>query len=89
MTNYERGRAAEYKVVKRLREQGALIAQRSAGSHSPVDIWAVFPDHMLLVQVKKDDSPHRLDDFHALPVPAGVIKQLWHFTSKGLIVSPI
>ena len=39
--NYLKGRRKEYKIVKELKEQGFDIAQRSAGSHSPIDIFAV------------------------------------------------
>ena len=39
--NYVRGRDFEYKIVNRLKAEGFSIAVRSAGSHSPIDIWAV------------------------------------------------
>ena len=44
MTNimYRRGRAKEYRIMKKLREEGYQIVARSAGSHSPIDIWAIF-----------------------------------------------
>lgn len=52
--NYKKGRRKEYRICKKLREQGFDIAQRSAGSHSPVDIWAVDKDRkeILLIQSK-------------------------------------
>ena len=52
--NYRRGRRKEYRIVKRLREEGYNLVQRSAGSHSPVDIWAVNTEErrILLVQSK-------------------------------------
>ncbi|MFW6172574.1 MAG: hypothetical protein ACOC5T_02410 [Elusimicrobiota bacterium] len=56
-TNYQKGRAKEYRVIRKLEDQGFDIAQRSAGSHSPVDIWAVDTDRkkILLVQAKPSD----------------------------------
>ena len=41
-SQYRRGRSWEYEIVRRLRSDG-WIAQRSAGSHSLVDIWAIHP----------------------------------------------
>ena len=40
MTNYQRGRSAEYKAVKELQAAG-YIATRSAGSHGLWDVMAV------------------------------------------------
>ncbi|MDD5406993.1 MAG: hypothetical protein PHE73_08665 [Sulfurovaceae bacterium] len=39
-TNYSRGRAYEYKVIKEMEKNGWFCI-RSAGSHSPVDIIAL------------------------------------------------
>ena len=39
--NYNNGRAKEYRICTKLKEQGYDIAQRSAGSHSPVDVFAI------------------------------------------------
>ncbi len=43
MTNYARGSKFEYKVRDALKAQGAIYVCRSAGSHGPVDLIAVFP----------------------------------------------
>jgi len=60
--NYVKGRKKEYKICSRLKEEGFDIVQRTAGSHSPVDIIAINkklrvikliqskPDSMLLTQ---------------------------------------
>ena len=48
--NYITGRRKEYKIVKELKEQGYDLCQRSAGSHSEVDIFAI----------KKSDKTIRL-----------------------------
>lgn len=39
--NYIKGRRKEYEIVKKMKEQGCEIAQRSAGSHSPIDVFAI------------------------------------------------
>jgi len=39
--NYERGRRKEYKICEQLKEEGFDIVQRTAGSHSPIDIIAI------------------------------------------------
>ena len=41
-------------MKKRLLEMGALWVVRSYGSHGLFDLTAVFPDHVRLIQVKKD-----------------------------------
>ena len=39
--NYIKGRRKEYKICKKLIEKGFDIAQRTAGSHSPIDIIVI------------------------------------------------
>jgi Holliday junction resolvase-like predicted endonuclease len=55
--NYVKGRAREYRVIKRLHREGAVWVVRSYASHGPIDITAVFPDCVRLIQVKKDYLP--------------------------------
>lgn len=43
MTNYTKGRAFEYQVKKILEKDGQTV-WRTAGSHSPVDLIAVYKD---------------------------------------------
>ena len=52
--NYIRGRKKEYQICKELKDKGFVIAQRSAGSHSPIDIFAINPDTrtILFIQAK-------------------------------------
>ncbi|MCK9595428.1 MAG: hypothetical protein M0R35_07125 [Candidatus Omnitrophica bacterium] len=38
---YQQGRRKEYAICEKLREEGFDIVQRSAGSHSKVDIFAI------------------------------------------------
>ena len=42
-TNYERGRAFEYRVRDALTEKGAVAVVRSAGSKTKIDLVAMFP----------------------------------------------
>ena len=78
--NYNSGRACEYKVARRLKAEGAQIAQRSAGSHSPVDVWAVSKDgRSRLIQVKKDTASDRVDKLKELYVLPPTTKELWHW----------
>tara|TARA_Y100000310_G_scaffold70421_1_gene66057 strand:- start:737 stop:985 length:249 start_codon:yes stop_codon:yes gene_type:complete len=39
--NYEKGRRKEYKIRKEYLDKGFDIVQRSAGSHSPIDVFAI------------------------------------------------
>lgn len=52
--NYQKGRAKEYKICNQLKKDGFIISQRSAGSHSPVDVFAVHKKKkkILFVQAK-------------------------------------
>ena len=40
-SNYVKGRRKEYKIVNYLKQNGFDIVVRTAGSHSPVDIFAI------------------------------------------------
>jgi hypothetical protein len=55
--HYVNGRYKEYKIRKELLKEGYDIAQRSAGSHSPIDIFAIHKERkeILLVQSKPDN----------------------------------
>ena len=70
--NYQRGRAFEYRICQSLKKQGYEIVQRSAGSHSVVDIWAIDVKNkkIKLVQAKSGKSKVRelskLSDFTEL-----------------------
>ena len=55
--NYRRGRRKEYSIIEKLRKQGFDICQRSSGSHSPIDVFAINKGtrEILLIQSKPDD----------------------------------
>jgi Holliday junction resolvase len=59
MTNYEKGRAGEYEVKKKLESQGYVVF-RTAGSHSFCDLICFQKNVMsypLLIQVKRGVKP--------------------------------
>jgi Holliday junction resolvase len=67
--NYVKGRKKEYRLCKELRGLGCVIVQRTAGSHSPIDIIAIDKKRKLifLVQSKPDGySSHKYDQFNWL-----------------------
>jgi len=51
VTNYAKGRRAEWAVRDLLQESGAIVV-RSAGSKSPADLVAMFPHRTYAIQVK-------------------------------------
>ena len=55
-TKYKKGRRKEYKICKELKEAGFDVVQRTAGSHSPIDIIAIdcTKRKILLIQSKPD-----------------------------------
>ena len=52
--NYQKGRRKEYTITDRLKKEGFEIAQRTAGSHSPIDIVAINKEtkEIKFIQVK-------------------------------------
>lgn len=52
---YNQGRRKEYKICEQLKKEGFDIIQRTAGSHSPVDIVAIAikEKRILLIQSKR------------------------------------
>lgn len=58
-SNYVAGRRKEYKIVNDLKADGFDIAQRSAGSHSPIDVFAINKKEkkIVFVQSKPDSFP--------------------------------
>ena len=54
---YTKGRKKEYKIVKELRQEGYDIVQRTAGSHSHIDVIAIdmAKKEILLIQSKPNN----------------------------------
>jgi hypothetical protein len=55
VTQYQRGTALEYSVIKAYRLNGWFV-QRSSGSHGPVDVIAMDPEFTVCIQCKRNDS---------------------------------
>ncbi len=75
-SQYRRGATFEYAVVKDLRKLG-YDAQRTAGSHSPIDVIAVHQVEcgLLFVQAKLSGtiSKAKREEFRAFCARAGAI----------------
>jgi len=85
---YNRGRAKEYRVMELLREEG-WVAGRSAGSHSPVDIFAAKEGKVLLVQVKNGQARVKAEELMELVKWAEAFDadaEVWHFKGRGNLV---
>lgn len=87
MTNhlYNRGRAREYRVMELLRSEGWVVG-RSAGSHSPVDIFAAKEGKVLLVQVKSNSARVAREELMELVKWAEAFNadaEVWHFKGRG------
>jgi Holliday junction resolvase len=82
---YNRGRAREYKVMELLRTEGWTVG-RSAGSHSPVDVFAAKKGRVLLVQVKSGRARVGGEELMELVKWAEAFDadaEVWHFRGKG------
>ena len=81
-TNYEKGRAAEYKAMHQLRADGYAVL-RTAGSHGMYDVIAWNPDTVRFIQIKRDCKPTKgeLAALEAAHVPDGCTKELWTYTT--------
>jgi Holliday junction resolvase len=85
---YNRGRAKEYKVMEMLRVEGWIVG-RSAGSHSPVDVFAAKAGSVLLVQIKSGKARVKSDELMELVKWAqafGADAEVWHFKGRGNLV---
>ena len=62
--NYVKGRRKEYKIVNDFKEKGFEISQRTAGSHSPIDVIAIDKKtkRIKLIQAKPDSMSSSAKD---------------------------
>lgn len=82
MTQYRKGRRAEYAARDILHDDGYPVVLRTAGSHGIVDLVAIQPGHVRLVQVKstaklRPSYAAELDELRAWQVPDCCVKELW------------
>jgi hypothetical protein len=56
---YLKGVRKERKIIKELKEKGFEIAARTAGSHSPIDVFGINRSERIIrfIQSKPDDYP--------------------------------
>jgi len=57
--NYVKGRRKKYKIIKNLKFLNYNIAHRTAGSHSPIDVFGINKKtkKIVLIQAKPDNFP--------------------------------
>lgn len=83
--NYNRGRSKEYKAMEMLKAEGWVVA-RSAGSHSPVDVFAAREGATLLLQVKNGKARVKAEEAKELVKWAEAFNadaEIWHFKGRG------
>jgi len=82
---YEKGRRAEYAIMKRLKEEG-YICSRSAGSHSAFDVVAVNSEHVRLIQSKFGENGSAIaaarTELEKIKVPLNCVKEIWSRKSR-------
>lgn len=79
-TNYERGRALEYKIKAQLEEQGYAV-MRSAGSHGPYDLIALDrTGKVRFIQLKRKASGEEVRD--VVTYTAEVSEEYWVVIDK-------
>lgn len=85
VTQYERGRAKEYRAMTLLKSDGWIVA-RSAASHSPVDLFAAKGGKIMLVQVKSGKGRMKKEEMKELVKWAEAFNadaEIWHFKGRG------
>lgn len=89
-SNYLRGRDREYYVMRKLNKSGAVLVKRFYGSKGPVDVVAVFPDQVKLIQVKKDrinrEELDELKTFASFITSPDISVEVWVFRKRRLSI---
>lgn len=80
-TNYEKGRDAEYRALKKLRDRGVRFCGRSAGSHGPFDIWWIEERAQQVLTGYDQDGEFHLHDISD-PRPVLYLEQLKSGSAK-------
>ena len=85
MTNYDRGRETEYKIMEVLNKAG-YITFRTAGSHGPFDVGGIAPNGSVrFIQSKrskkdnswKSDFEKAVDQLRQLPRNPNISYEVW------------
>jgi Holliday junction resolvase len=88
VSQYQRGRAKEYRAMLILKRDGWLVA-RSAASHGPVDLFAASRGKRLLIQVKSGKAKVNKVEIQELIKWANAFAaeaEVWHFKGRGEIL---
>jgi Holliday junction resolvase len=98
-TNYERGRAFEYRVRDELYKRGVVAVVRSAGSKTKVDLVALWPfdwkgdAHVYLVQCKRDGKLPTAEREELLRIASETGTHPYHAhtgpNGRGVVLTPI
>lgn len=72
--NYKRGASFEYERVAYHKENGAIVATRTPGSHTPFDVMAQYPTHDVYEQLKRCKRINKNGD-----MPASIRKEMIEF----------
>ena len=61
--NYVKGRRKEYKICNEFKDAGFDIVQRTAGSHSPIDVIAISRDTRTIFFIQSKPENHKLGKY--------------------------
>ncbi len=84
-TQYERGRAREYRTMAILKKDGWKVS-RSAASHGAVDVFAAKGGKILLIQVKSGRARVKKEELEELidwGRSSNGDAEVWHFRGRG------
>ncbi|MFW6172492.1 MAG: hypothetical protein ACOC5T_01990 [Elusimicrobiota bacterium] len=54
--NYVKGRRKEYNICNEMKDKGCRISQRTAGSHSPIDVIAIDEINRIIYLIQSKPS---------------------------------
>jgi len=82
MSNYSRGRAAEYRAKVALERAGYCVV-RAAGSKGPADLVAFDNVSIRLISVKVNcyASAGEREQLQLLPAPQNASREIWRYAS--------
>ncbi len=82
--NYRRGKVKEYKIVHQLKKDGYIIAQRSAGSKSPIDVFAIHKELKIIKFIQaKPKTMTSLTKDGKIRIPNKRILDKWGWINDG------
>lgn len=73
-TNYQRGRAFEYRTRDKLMDRGAVYVMRAAQSKGIADLIALWPESWLEALIGQKTDGGLLDGFYRVPAPPWLVQ---------------